>query len=175
MSRHVTGCLFLTVAVLVVVAAPAPADNVSFTTSFSGTGPSAAQMIAHQEAAPYTGNAYITATNTGPQPWGDFHFQIVPVFGNDVTNVDLVGDPPHPPTSSQSPLTWTVDNTVVGATLDLRYYGDPVLPGATATFTIYYDNRDHLPFFGLWFYPTPVPEPGSLAILGLGVLLLRRR
>jgi hypothetical protein len=49
------------------------------------------------------------------------------------------------------------------------------MPGDTATFTVYTSNPDHLSFFGVMLYPTPVPEPVTMLSLALGALLLRRR
>lgn len=136
------------------------------------------QQAVHQEAEPFKGYAYVTVTNTGTEPWGDFHFEIYSSDGSDVSNVHFLDASLGgvDPTSTQSPLAWAIDNDVVGATMDLYYYDDPILPGNLATFTIYTDNTtDQVPFFGLMMHPTPVPEPAAALLLGLGGLLLIRR
>ena len=154
------------------------AHDESWSGDIDGIGPSALIELQHPDQSPWAGWFTITATNTGTEPWGDFHFEIfeVPPYGA-VDNVDWydasMGG--NDPTSSQSPLTWAIDNVTVGATIDLFYYSDPVYPGETATFAVYNVNPDQLTFFGVSFYPTPVPEPTSLCLLVLGGLLLRRR
>jgi len=52
------------------------------------------------------------------------------------------------------------------STLDLYFYSDPVAPGETATFTVYTDNTA-VPnaWFGVCYWPTPVPEPTGLLLL----------
>ena len=133
------------------------------------------QTGTHEDADPFKGWLDLTVTNNMSEPWGDFHFEITDV-GWDVSAVDFLVDPPWEPTSSQSPLSWVVDNEAYGATLDLFYYSDPVLPGETATFSVYTDNTtEEVPFFGWCIYPTPVPEPASLSLLVLGGLLVARR
>ncbi len=154
--------------------APARADDAYITTSFSDFTP---QDFVHNDVAPFKGWVYLNVTNSGNQPWGDFHFQIYdPMGGQDISNVGFIDYPPYQPTSSQSPLTWVIDNVSVGAMIDLFFYSDPVLPGENATFQVYTDNPDHLSFFGVMLYPTPVPEPATMLLMGCGaVLLLRRR
>jgi len=150
---------------------------------YDGTGVEVVQLFPHEDASPFKGTASITVKNTGTQAWGDFHFEIYdPIGGYDISNVHFLdvtmldhdNNPGQDPTSSQSPLDWDIDNGAVGATMDLYYYSDPVNPTETATFTVYTDNIDEIAWFGLKIYPTPVPEPATLALLGLGSLVLLR-
>lgn len=168
------GVLALGVVVLVAFLATtsARADDYSWVGDFALGDPAIQET--HADADPFKGWVNVTISNTGTEPWGDFHFEIFSV-GWDVSNVSFLVDPPYMPTSSQSPLTWVVDNVSVGAKIDLFYYGDPVLPGETANFSVYTDNPDHITFFGVMFYPTPVPEPATLALFAFGLLALRRR
>jgi len=148
--------------------------------AIGGTGSGFQVFAEHEDAEPFKGLFTLTVYNSGLEPWGDFHFGIWdPMGGQNIANVsflDAMTVPPGPnPTSSQAPLSWLIDNVAVGAKIDLYFYGDPVMPGETATFTVYTDNPDHLSFFGVCFYPTPVPEPASIMLLGLGSLFLCRR
>ena len=134
--------------------------------------------VAHEDADPFKGNATLTVTNTGTEPWGDFHFGFYDYLGGqDISNLGFLdlslGG--FDPTSTQSPLTWSIDNVTVGATIDLYFYSDPVLAGETATFTVYTANPDQLSWFGLQAYPTPVPEPATAVLLCAGSLALIRR
>jgi MYXO-CTERM domain-containing protein len=127
----------------------------------------------HQDAAPFKGWAFITVKNNGSQPWGDFHFGITGVPGYDDSSVifDIVNGVPL---SSQNPTTWSLAGS---QNLNATFYTDPVNPGEIATFQVYTDNTaQDVPFFGLTFYPTPVPVPAALWLLAAGApALLRRR
>lgn len=140
---------------------------------FATLGTAATQTANHADSDPWKGYAFVSVTNTGTQPWGDFHFEII---GAGIENVHF--DTSVGLASSQTLSGWDVDNVAVGAKLDLYFYGDPVLPGQTATFDIYTDNTlDNVSFFGMAMYPTPVPEPMTVVLLGLGsgAILLRKR
>lgn len=144
--------------------------------SFSGTGAAVAVEYDHADQTPWAGWVKVEVTNTGTEAWGDFHFSIYEVTG-DVSNVEwkdasLGG---NDPVSSQALDSWTIDNAAYGATIDLFYYNDPILPTETATFEVYNVNPDQVTFFGVAFHPTPVPEPAGLVLLALGALALRRR
>lgn len=158
----------------------ASAHDEEWAGAIGGLGPDFAVEIVHEDAEPFKGFVNLQVTNTGNEPWGDFHFGIFdPIGGQNIANVHFLDSTTTPagpdPTSSQSPLSWLIDNVTVGATIDLFFYTDPVMPGETATFSVYTDNPDHISFFGVCFYPTPVPEPASVLALGLLGLLVRRR
>ena len=161
--------------VMLVGVSAAYAHDADITTSFNGVGAGVAEQVSHGDADPWAGWVNVSVTNTGSDPWGDFHFEIYdPIGGQNISNVDWQEAIGLDPYSTQTDLSWAIDNTPAGAKIDLYYYNDPVLPGETAEFHVYNVNPDMLSFFGIMFYPTPVPEPGSLFLLALGAVALKR-
>ncbi len=128
----------------------------------------------HEDEDPWAGWVNVQVTNTGTEAWGDFHFEIYEVSGygavDDVHWLDE-DNGGSDPTSSQTLDSWSIDNSIVGATIDLFFYGDPVGPGQSADFHVYNVNQDELSYFGTSFHPTPVPLPGAalLYISGCGL------
>lgn len=121
------------------------------------------------------GWAYFTVTNTGGALWGDYHIAIIDAQytgAPDASGVLI--------TQAISTLSdYTVDIALNGDgywQANFEFYNSPMENGDTAVFQIYTDNTvSNVDFFGLKAYPTPVPEPATMAILGLGSLTLLRR
>jgi hypothetical protein len=168
---------------MMVFVAPASADNALLSdTSFGGVGSEVAITVIHTEPdnqvpEDHKGWATITVTNTGTQAWGDMHFSIA---GAGVSSVDWIDgglfDPTYKLNNVPTAMTWVIDNVAANATLDMYFYANPVNPGQSATFSAYTDNtKEMLPFFGLCVYPTPVPEPATLAMLSFGGLMFFRK
>jgi hypothetical protein len=155
------------------------ADDAYITTSIAGVGDIVSQSFSHEDADPFKGTVYVDVLNSGSEAWGDFHFGFYdPLGGQDLSQVYFKDASMGgvDPVSSQPNTTWIIDNIASGAIMDLFFYGDPVLPGESIQLEVYTDNTaTQLPFFGLQIYPTPVPEPATMVLLGLGGLLLRRK
>lgn len=165
---------------VLLIAVSSMAHDVNIVTDFSGVGISYEKTFDHNDQDPWKGYVNVSVTNTSSEDWGDFHFKITEVPGYAYTNVLFVVTSPYEPNSSQTldaGNPWDVDNSSsYGSTLDLYFYGDPIEIGDTATFTIYTDNTADKEMFGLCMYPTPVPEPATIGLLGLaGLAVVRRR
>ena len=179
--RRLTGRILVLVAGLLFLAGavPALADSFSITTVFDcvGGGGSCPQQSTHDDQTPWKGWVYLTVTNNGDTPWADFHLGLFDSgYGIDPEDVFFQVQGDKAPQSSQS-ITWS-PTTDGSQTLDVYFYGDPVGVGNTLTLNVYTNNAGHLTSFGTLFYPTPIPEPGTAALLGfalLGVLAAARR
>jgi hypothetical protein len=170
MKRHdlTRLALLLTPLALLLGTAPAWGHDMPIDTDFSCVGPACAQSGQHQDADPFKGWILLTVENTGTEAWGDFHFELFQVT-DPIDNVFFDDTPPNQPTSSQSGLSWLISGG--GHTIDLFFYSDPVDPGEIATFNVYTDNTiDMVSFFGTSYYPTPIPEPGTLGLLVAGLI-----
>jgi hypothetical protein len=159
-------CMRGLICALVAAALVAPvalAQERSWTGDIGGVGPDYAVTVLLSDGGMDRELLTVNATNTGTVPWGDCHFGIFdPVGGQNIAGVDFLDASMggEDPTSTQTGLTWIINNDVVGATIDIFFCSDPVLPGQTASFTVYLVNPDHI-FYGVSFYPTPVPPDGA--------------
>jgi len=155
--------------------APAWADSVDVSLSFSCLGSGCSQSAVHEEGTGYQdydfkGWVYLTASNGGSEAWGDYHFQLFssPPSYEDITNLVFQTGGGFGPQSSQSISSVSLSGD--GKTLDVYFDGDPVAPTDTLHINVYTNNADHISYFGVLSYPTPIPEPGTAALMGLSLL-----
>ena len=137
-----------------------------------------AELGQHADAADWKGWANIYVKNICNEDWGDFHLRIYNIFGANTyfsednlpqlyvktgSNWILQGD---------LDAQWSTDHK----TLDLEYYSNPIEQGEWAKFRVWTDNTtNQCPLFIILGHPTPVPEPATVALLGLGALALLRK
>lgn len=130
------------------------------------------QLVHDDSGEPYDsqkGQWMLQITNSGVEAWTDFHFEIV--FGSAIFQ-NPGGYPMM--VDGDTPANFTADLSLDGKSWDIYFPLDTVVPGETVTFTLFTNNQADGGLFAVLFYPT-VPEPASLAILGLGGLLAFRR
>lgn len=137
----------------------------------------------HIDEDPFKGWSTLWVKNIcSTEDWGDFHLKLK---GWSSLFVDFVVDANHMPEISVfnystgwrdiTGIDWELLDG--GSQLDLEFYDEPIFVGEMAKIKVYTDNTHYsCPYFYVKAYPTAVPEPTTIAILGLGgVMLFRKR
>lgn len=172
MKNWKTGFLAFSAALLLLAGGTSAwAHSFPVTTAFDcvGGGGTCPEQQTHVDQDPYKGWVWLTVTNNSGVAWGDFHLGLFDSgYGIDPGDVFFQVEGAYAPQSNHS-ITWSpsVDGS---QTLDIYFYGDPVAPTQTLTLNVYTNNAGSLTSFGTLFYPTPIPEPGTAALVGLSLL-----
>lgn len=123
------------------------------------------EVIQHDDQDDWKGILTLTVTNTGDDPWGDFHFLLTSPTDGSVVFRDDDGYVPNMTGVSS----YTYDITDSGLGLDFTFYSDPVHKDESVTFNIYTDNTSKkLSFFQMSIEPSPVPIPGAVLLFASG-------
>lgn len=129
----------------------------------------------HMDADPFKGTFTLIVQNTSDTAWTDFHFGLFTAAGQgDASNVFFGDDVLNMVGYSALHSIDYYSISAEGDTLDIYFDSNPVQPLELVGFTVYTDNTANMVNFGICFYPT-IPEPATMALLGLGSLLVIRR
>ena len=177
-----TRTLFLSLAIvftLTFISSQAIADDGTFDPcDISSWSMNTTDFVHVESSTEFKGWAIFTFTNTMTQDWGDFHFVLNPdtvIFTEPPTGSMkmFVGDATS--ATEYSNYSYEID-ALDNWKLDFKFYGNPVEQDEQITFKIYTNNTSaQNTFFTICLGPSPVPEPATIAILGLGALVLLRR
>jgi hypothetical protein len=130
-----------------------------------------------------------TVVNMSERPWFDYHFELGYLYGGEfVSSGDgdfLDFDQPHPPNPTFTSSVFT-SMALTGDPDMVDWWDGVVMPGQSVTFTFSIDIPDGdtlqhpLDMLEFTLRQTPTPEPGTVALTGLGLAgiglwLLRRR
>lgn len=130
----------------------------------------------------FKGWADITITNMMTQDWGDFHFELTD-FELEPSVYFVHDDPAYAPWAegltdySVEFDAWTmIGGNMQPQQVNFLFYDYPATYADQLTFHVYTDNTTNTnAWFSMTIYPTPVPEPATLALFALGAFAVLRR
>jgi hypothetical protein len=175
----------LAMAGMMIWSSQAKACDVEVNGYFEVAGPAAAQTAIHEDVEPFKGWAKVYLFNdTDTEYFTGIHFNTFCVTGGSAINhvffidTDTLVTPnvPYPPSSSQGidGYAITLPTSTSGAEMVVNFV-TPLAPGESGWVKVYTDNRMDKGKFGVSYYPLSVPEPATLALLGMGITFFASR